>query len=95
VLWQGRFLHQSSIENSFYRQQTESVPERSSKKWIRKYKRYEDLSKQQMQKHYKPTYAGNYTKLAVRATQALHRYALALNNESEAFAWFQEKTVTK
>lgn len=88
VFWQGEFIHQSAIENHFYRAQTESAPERSSKKWIRRYKKYEDLTKQQMQKHYKPTYAGNHTRLAVRATQALHRYAIAIQNQEEVYAWF-------
>jgi hypothetical protein len=90
VLWQGKFVHQSSIENHFYREQTETSPERTSKKWIRRYKRYQDLTKQQMKPYYKPTYAENQTKLAARATHAMYKYAIALRNEEEVYAWFRQ-----
>jgi hypothetical protein len=89
VLWDGQFVHQSVINNLHYEQQTESSPERSSKKWIRRYNEYQGLQKQQMSKHYKPAYAGRSTKKAVQATRALHRYAIAIQNEKEVNAWFK------
>ncbi|TDQ18609.1 hypothetical protein DFQ04_0414 [Algoriphagus boseongensis] len=91
VLWKGKFVHQSSIDHVFYRQQTQSLPERTSKKWIRKYGKYLELLSQQEKPYYKPTYAGYSTKLAVRATQALHRYAIAIQNQNEVWAWFGQK----
>ena len=91
VLWYGRFVHQSVIEHSYYRQQTESGPDRTSKKWIRKFHRYQELLKKQEQKYYKPMYAGKHTMLAVRATAALHRYAIAIQNEAEVWACFGGK----
>ncbi len=91
VLWKGKFVHQSCIENHFYKQQTESTPERNSFNWIRKYKKHLELEKKQREKHYKPTYAGKHTKLDVRAMQALLRYASALSNENKVNAWFKHK----
>lgn len=87
VLWNGKFVHQSSINHAYYRVQTESTPERNSKKWIRRYHKYQSLQNQQMSPYYKPTYAGNYTRTAVRAWKALLRYADAINNEKEVWAW--------
>lgn len=95
VFWQGKFVHQSSIGNHYYRAQTESAPERSSKKWIRRYKRYEELTKQQMRAYYKPMYAGNHTQLAVRTTHAMYKYAIALQNQEEVYAWYYRKSVAK
>lgn len=88
VLWHGRFVHQSVIQHSYYKQQTESRPDRISNKWIRKYHKYQELLKKQEKKYYKPMYAGKYTKLAVRATAALHRYAIAVQNAEEVWACF-------
>ena len=89
VFWRGAFIHQSAIENHFYRQQTESAPKRTSMKWIRRYHEYQSLLKHQKSPYYKRTYAGNSTRLAVRATKALHRYAAALNNEKEVWMWIK------
>lgn len=91
VFWNGQFVHQSYIKNIYYEQQTESGPERSSYKWIRRYAEYQRLLKQQMSRHYKPTYAGRSTKKAVQATRALHRYAIAIQNQEEVNAWFRQK----
>lgn len=92
VLWNGKFIHQSCIQNLYYKQQTESNTERASFKWIRKHRKYLELVKKQEQKYYKPMYAGYDTRLAVRATQALHRYAVAISNEKEVWAWFHQKS---
>lgn len=92
VLWNGKFIHQSCIQNLYYKQQTESNTERVSFKWIRKHRKYLELVKKQEQKYYKPMYAGYDTRLAVRATQALHRYAVAISNEKEVWAWFHQKS---
>lgn len=91
VLWNGKFIHQSNIQNLYYKQQTESITERVSFKWIRKQRKYLELVKKQEQKYYKPMYGGYDTRLAVRATQALHRYAIAISNENEVWAWFRQK----
>ncbi|EAZ83046.1 hypothetical protein [Algoriphagus machipongonensis] len=92
VLSQGKFIHQSTIKGIHYIQQTESTPKRKSMKWIRRYKKYQELEKRQRQKYYKPTYGGNLSRLAIRATQALHRYASAMQNEKEVWAWFHQKS---
>lgn len=89
VLVKGKFMHQSCIANAYYKQQTESVPKRTSMKWIRRYQEYQSLLKRQMSPYYKPTYAGNSTRLAVRSTKALDRYAAALNNKKEVWMWIE------
>ena len=51
------------------------------------------IRQQQERPYYKPTYSGMRTKLAIKAETALFRYASAICNEEEVWAWWSNKTV--
>lgn len=89
VLWKGLFIHQSAIPNLHYEQQTESVAKRSSMKWIRRMHEYKFLQKEQECQYFRPIYRGLQTKKAIKINRALMRYAMALENNEEVWAWFK------